>query len=48
MTKNKELELAGAKSRYNLILSREKTSEGTGVLRKIARKIRKLQKELSE
>lgn len=42
---NKELELKALKSRYNLILSRGKTAEGEGVLRKIRRKIRKLEKE---
>lgn len=43
---NKELELKSLKSRYNLIMSRRKTTEGQGVLRKIARKIRNLEKEL--
>lgn len=42
---NKELELESLKSRYNLIMSRCKTAEGQGVLRKIRRKIRKLEKE---
>jgi hypothetical protein len=45
---DKNLELAGLKNRFSTILSRGKTSEGSGVLRKIARKIRKLQKELAE
>lgn len=45
MTTNKESELRVLKSRYNLILSRGKTTEGEGVLRKIRRKIRKLEKE---
>ncbi len=44
---NKELELKALKSRYNLILSRRKTAEGEGVLRKINRKIRKLEKEMN-
>lgn len=39
-------ELEAMKSRYNLIMSRGKTAEGQGVLRKIARKIRNLEKEL--
>lgn len=43
---NKELELKSLKSRYNLIMSRRKTAEGQGVLRKIVRKIRNLEKEL--
>lgn len=45
---NKELELSALKSRYNLIISRGKTAEGQGVLRKIARKIRKLEQENNE
>lgn len=45
---NKELELSALKSRYNLIMSRGKTAEGQGVLRKIARKIRKLEQENNE
>ncbi len=44
---NKEFELKVLKSRYNLILSRGKTMEGEGVLRKIRRKIRKLERELN-
>lgn len=44
---NKELELKALKSRYNLIMSRRKTMEGEGVLRKIRRKIQKLEKELN-
>lgn len=44
---NKELELLALKSRYNLIMSRGKTVEGEGVLRKIARKIRKMEKEIN-
>ena len=44
---NKELELRALKGRYNLIISRGKTAEGQGVLRKIGRKIRKLEKELN-
>lgn len=44
---NKTSELNALKSRYNLILSRGKTTEGEGVLRKILRKIRKLEKELN-
>lgn len=47
MTMNKESELKALKSRYNLILSRGKTMEGEGVLRKILRKIRKLERELN-
>lgn len=46
MNMNKDLELKSLKSRYNLIMSRGKTAEGEGVLRKIRRKIRKLEKEL--
>lgn len=42
---NKDLELKSLKSRYNLIMSRGKTAEGQGVLRKIKRKIRNLEKE---
>ena len=42
---NKTSELQALKSRYNLIMSRGKTAEGEGVLRKIRRKIRKLEKE---
>lgn len=41
----KVTELEAAKSRYNLIMSRGKTAEGQGVLRKVLRKIRKLEKE---
>lgn len=44
---NKELRLEALKSRYNLIMSRRKTMEGEGVLRKIRRKIQKLEKELN-
>ena len=44
---NKELKLEALKSRYNLIMSRRKTMESEGVLRKIRRKIRKLEKELN-
>jgi len=47
-TKNmisKILELSALKSRYNLILSRGKTTEGEGVLRKLRRKIRKLEND---
>lgn len=44
---NKESELRALKSRYNLIMSRGKTAEGEGVLRKISRKIRKMEKELN-
>ena len=44
---NKELELKALKSRYNLIMSRGKTMEEEGVLRKIRRKIQKLEKELN-
>lgn len=47
MKMNKESELKAAKSRYNLIMSRGKTTEGEGVLRKVARKIRRLEKELN-
>lgn len=43
----KKSELQAAKSRYNLIMSRGKTTEGEGVLRKVARKIRRLEKELN-
>ena len=46
MNMNKDLELKSLKSRYNIIMSRGKTAEGEGVLRKIRRKIRKLEKEL--
>lgn len=42
---SKILELSALKSRYNLILSRGKTTEGEGVLRKLRRKIRKLENE---
>lgn len=42
---SKILELSALKSRYNLILSRGKTTEGTGVLRKLRRKIRKLEND---
>lgn len=45
MNMNKDLELKSLKSRYNIIMSRGKTAEGEGVLRKIRRKIRKLEKE---
>lgn len=45
MNMNKNLELESLKSRYNIIMSRGKTAEGEGVLRKIRRKIRKLEKE---
>lgn len=41
----KVTELEVMKSRYNLIMSRGKTAEGQGVLRKVLRKIRKLEKE---
>lgn len=41
----KVTELEAMKSRYNLIMSRGKTAEGQGVLRKVLRKIRKLEKE---
>lgn len=44
---NKELELRALKGRYNLILSRGKTAEDEGVLRKIRRKIRRLERELN-
>lgn len=44
----KELELAALRNRYNIIKSRGKTSEGKGVLRKINRKIRKLEKEKND
>ena len=47
MSTNKNLEFRALKSRYNLILSRGKTTEGEGVLRKIARKIRNLEKEIN-
>lgn len=43
---NKELTLAALQNRYNIILSRGKTTEGEGVLRKIRRKIRHLKKEM--
>lgn len=46
MNMNKNLELESLKNRYNIIMSRGKTTEGEGVLRKIRRKIRKLEKEL--
>lgn len=45
MNMNKDLELKSLKSRYNIIISRGKIAEGEGVLRKIRRKIRKLEKE---
>lgn len=45
MNMNKNLELKSLKNRYNIIMSRGKTAEGEGVLRKIRRKIRKLEKE---
>lgn len=44
---DKASELRALKSRYGLIMSRGKTSEGQGVLRKISRKIRKLEQELN-
>ena len=44
---SKDLELKAAKSRYNLIISRGKTAEDQGVLRKIKRKIRKLEQEIN-
>lgn len=47
MSVNKESELKALKSRYNLILSRGKTTEGEGVLCKIGRKIRKLEQEIN-
>jgi len=47
MAVSKESELRVLKSRYNLILSRGKTMQGEGVLRKISRKIQKLEKELN-
>lgn len=47
MKMNKESELRALKGRYDLIMSRGKTAEGEGVLRKIGRKIRKLEKELN-
>lgn len=43
----KELELKAAKDRYHLIMSRGKTAQDEGVLRKIKRKIRNLEKELN-
>lgn len=46
MNMNKDLELKSLKNRYNIIMSRGKTAEGEGVLRKIRRKICKLEKEL--
>ena len=42
---NKQLELKALVGRYNLILSRGKIAEGEGVLRKIRRKIRNLEKK---
>lgn len=45
---DKESGLKALKARYNLIMSRGKTAEGQGVLRKIARKIRNLEKENNE
>ena len=45
---NKESKLKALKSRYNLIMSRGKTMEGQGVLRKIGRKIKKLKNEIKE
>ena len=44
---DKASELRALKSRYSLIMSRGKTSEGKGVLRKINRKIKKLEQELN-
>ena len=42
---NKKSELTALKSRYNIIRARGKTAEGQGVLRKLVRKIRNLEKE---
>lgn len=44
----KDSQLTALKSRYKIIMSRGKTTEGEGVLRKIGRKIRKLEKGLSD
>lgn len=43
----KELELRGLKSRYNIIMSRGKTTEDQGVFRKINRKIYKIEREIN-
>lgn len=44
---SKTSELNALKSRRSIILSRGKTIDGEGVLRKINRKIRNLEKELN-
>lgn len=41
-------EYAAAQSRFNRLMANGKNSEGTGVLRKIARKMRHIKKELGE
>lgn len=46
---DKKLTLLALKNRYNTILTRGKSGDGTtGVLTKIMRKIRKLEKEISD
>lgn len=43
---DKKSKIETLKSRYNIIISRGKTAEDQGVLRKIKRKIRNLEKEI--
>ena len=45
---SKQTELAALKNRYNIIFARGKTTEGEGVLRKLRRKIRKVEKEIEQ
>lgn len=46
---DKKLAIAALKNRYEIIFSRGKSGDGTtGVLAKIARKIRKLEKETED
>ena len=43
---DKKSKIETLKNRYNIIISRGKTAEDQGVLRKIKRKIRNLEKEI--
>lgn len=43
---DKKFKIETLKNRYNIIISRGKTAEDQGVLRKIKRKIRNLEKEI--
>ena len=43
---DKKSKIETLKNRYNIIISRGKTAEDQGVLRKIKRKIRNLKKEI--